>query len=311
MKKTISAILVSAMALASLAGCGTSQNQSSISGSGSAPSSATPASSVANFDTSKSITVISREDGSGTRGAFIELFGIEQKNAEGKKIDNTTEEATITNSTSVMMTGVQGNPYSIGYISLGSLNNTVKALEIDGAVATPNNIKAGKYKIARPFNIATKDNVSETAQDFIKFIMSTEGQAIVEENGYISVDATSGYTSTKPSGKVVVAGSSSVTPVMEKLKEAYSKANPNATVEVQQSDSTTGMNSAIEGICDIGMASRELKDSELEKGIKPTVIAIDGIAVVVNNENPINGVSSEDILSIYTGNTTKWDELSK
>ncbi|MDF3005367.1 MAG: phosphate transporter substrate-binding protein PhoT family [Oscillospiraceae bacterium] len=305
MRKLISAALISAMALTALAGCGASSSNSSAAP---APSVA-PSSSQASFDTTKSIAVISREEGSGTRGAFIELIGIEQKNAEGKKIDNTTEEATITNSTSVMMTSVAGNPYGIGYISLGSLNDTVKALKINGAEATAENIKLGSYKVARPFNIVTKGDISEVAQDFMGFILSTDGQAVVEKNGYISVDAVS-YNSKKPSGKVVVAGSSSVTPVMEKLKEAYAAVNPNATIEVQQSDSTTGVNSAIEGICDIGMASRELKDSELEKGAKPTVIAIDGIAVIVNNNNTVDALSTEQVLAIYTGEATSWNEVA-
>ncbi|WMJ84630.1 substrate-binding domain-containing protein [Oscillospiraceae bacterium LTW-04] len=299
MKKLLSTALILAMVLAALAGCGASS---------SAVSSSAPASEPG-FDTTKNIAVISREEGSGTRGAFIELIGIEQKNAEGKKIDNTTEEASITNSTSVMMTSVAGNPYGIGYISLGSLNETVKALKIDGAEATAENIKTGTYKVARPFNIVTKGDVSEVAQDFMGFILSADGQAVVEKSGYISEDA-AGYTSKKPSGKVVVAGSSSVTPVMEKLKEAYASVNPNATIEVQQSDSTTGVNSALEGICDIGMASRELKDSEIEKGAQPTVIAIDGIAVVVNNKNTVNDLSTEQVLAIYTGEATKWNEVA-
>lgn len=311
MKKIISAALISAMALIALAGCGgaSSSVPASFAPSG-APSSAAPSASAASFDTNKNIAVISREEGSGTRGAFIELIGIEQKNAEGKKIDNTTEEASITNSTSVMMTGVAGNPYAIGYISLGSLNDTVKALKIDGAEATAANIKAGSYKVARPFNIVTKGDVSAVAQDFIGFIMSADGQAIVEKNGYISVEAAAGYASKKTAGKIVVAGSSSVTPVMEKLKEAYAAINPNATIEVQQSDSTTGVNSAIDGICDIGMASREIKDSELEKGVTPTVIAIDGIAVIVNNQNTVSGLTADQVLAIYTGEATKWNEVA-
>lgn len=311
MKKMISAALISAMALTALAGCGANTASSSTTPSPSAaPSSVAPSSAASSFDAAKSIAVISREEGSGTRGAFIELIGIEQKNAEGKKIDNTTEEASITNSTSVMMTSVAGNPYAIGYISLGSLNNTVKALKIDGAQATADNIKSGVYKVARPFNIVTKGTVSEVAQDFIGFILSVDGQAVVEKNGYINVEVTDDYTSKKPSGKIVVAGSSSVTPVMEKLKEAYAAVNPNATIEVQQSDSTTGVNSAIDGICDIGMASREIKDSELEKGITPTVIAIDGIAVIVNNENTIDGLSADQVLAIYTGEATQWKEVA-
>lgn len=255
------------------------------------------------------ISVISREDGSGTRGAFIELFGVEEKDADGNKVDNTTVDANITNNTAVMMSTVAGNPYAIGYISLGSLNDTVKAVKIDGAEATPENIKSGEYKISRPFNIATNGEVSETAQDFINFILGTDGQAVVAENNYIALDDVQDYESTQPEGKVVVAGSSSVTPVMEKLKEAYAEVNPNAEIEIQQSDSTTGMTSAIDGICDIGMASRELKDSELEAGLTPTVIALDGIAVIVNNENPVEDLTPDQVKSIYTGETTVWGDV--
>lgn len=266
-------------------------------------------SSEGSFDTSREISVISREDGSGTRGAFIELFGIEQKDADGNKVDYTTDEAMITNSTSVMMTTVAGDEYAIGYISLGSLNDTVKALKIDGAEATADNIKNDTYKIARPFNIATKAEVNEVAADFISFILSSEGQKVVEESGYISTGEAAAFSGTNPKGKIVVAGSSSVTPVMEKLKEAYLAVNPNAEIEIQESDSTTGMTSAMEGICDIGMASRELKDSEIEGGLTPTVIAMDGIAVVVNNESDVVGLSSEDIKAIYTGEATVWSDV--
>lgn len=255
------------------------------------------------------ISVISREDGSGTRGAFIELFGVEEKNDAGEKVDNTTVDASVTNNTAVMMSTVAGNTYAIGYISLGSLNDTVKAVKIDGAEATVENIKSGEYKVSRPFNIATKDEVSEVAQDFINYILSPEGQAVVEENGYIAIDDVADYTSTGAEGKVVVAGSSSVTPVMEKLKEAYAEVNPNAEVEIQASDSTTGMTSTIDGICDIGMASRELKDSETEAGLTSTQIAIDGIAVIVNNENPVEDLTSEQVKSIYTGETTVWGDV--
>ncbi len=255
------------------------------------------------------ITVISREDGSGTRGAFVELLGIEEKNAEGVKIDRTIETAEITEKTSVMMTSIEGNKQAIGYISLGSLNDTVKALAIDGVVASVDNIKNGTYKVARPFNIAAKDTLNEVGTDFIAFIMSAEGQAVVEDNGYISEGNTGAYTASNLSGKIVVGGSSSVTPVMEKLKEAYVKLNPNVTIEIQQSDSTTGMNNAIDGIYDIGMASRDLKDSELEKGLIPTAIAIDGIAVIVNNDNEVDGLTSDQVKEIYIGNITTWSEL--
>ena len=258
------------------------------------------------------INVISREDGSGTRGAFIELFGIEQKDENGNKVDYTTDEADITNSTSVMMTSVAGNPNAIGYISLGSLNDTVKALNIDGVEASVENIKAGIYTVARPFNIATKAEVSEAAQAFIDFILSAEGQAVVEENGYIAVvEDAPAYAGSSVEGKVVVAGSSSVTPVMEKLKEAYLAINPNAEIEVQQSDSSTGMNSAIEGVCDIGMASRAVKDSELEAGLVSTTIAMDGIAVIVSNDNAQTDLTADQVRAIYMGEITDWSEVNE
>ena len=220
--------------------------------------------------------------------------------------------AEITNNTSVMMTSVAGNPNAIGYISLGSLDETqVKAVAIDGVAATVDNINNGTYPISRPFNIATGATVSDVAQDFINFILSAEGQAVIAEDGYIPVDAAAAaFTSNNASGNIVVAGSSSVTPVMEKLKEAYLAINTNATIEVQQSDSTTGMNSVIEGICDIGMASRDVKDSELEAGVVPTVIAKDGIAVIVNLENTIADLTSEQVKGIYTGEITDWSEVS-
>ena len=256
------------------------------------------------------ITVVSREDGSGTRGAFIELFGVEEKDADGNKVDNTTEEAEITNNTAVMMSTVAGDVDAIGYISLGSLNDSVKAVKIDGVEATAENIKSGEYKVSRPFNIATNGEVSDVAQDFIDYILSPEGQAVVEENGYIAVDSTEAE-STQPEGKVVVAGSSSVTPVMEKLKEAYAEVNPNAEIEIQQSDSTTGMTSAIDGICDIGMASRDLKDEELEAGLTSTTIANDGIAIIVNNDNPTEDLTVDQVKSIYVGEVTTWGDLAK
>lgn len=258
--------------------------------------------------TTNNIVVVSREDGSGTRGAFIELFGIEEKDASGNKVDKTTDEATIVNSTSIVMTTVAGNKNAIGYISLGSLNDTVSALNIDGADATVDNIKSDKYKVFRPFNIATKGETKGVTKDFIDYILSSDGQKVVAANGYIEATTNEAYAGSKPAGKIVVAGSSSVTPVMEKLKEAYLKVNPNAEIEVQQSDSSTGMKSAIDGTCDIGMASRELKDSEKEK-LTPTVIALDGIAVVVNNDNPKKSITSEEIKSIYVGELTDWNEV--
>ncbi len=266
------------------------------------------------FNSKKSISVLSREDGSGTRGAFIELFGVEQKNSSGKKVDYTTDEAAITNSTSVMLTSVAGDNYSIGYVSLGSLNDSVKALKIDGVQATIDNIKNGSYKISRPFNIAVKANISAAAQDFVNFIMSDQGQKIVEKNKYISVDTNSAYifkSSGKASGKVVVAGSSSVSPVMEKLIEAYKSVNPNVKIELQTSDSTTGITNAASGTCDIGMASRSLKETEKSKGLKEITIAIDGIAVVVNKSNPLDNANKNTVRDIYTGKIQKWNEIIK
>lgn len=252
------------------------------------------------------ITVVSREDGSGTRGAFIELFGIEQKDENGEKVDYTTDMAEITNSTSVMLTTVEGNPYAIGYVSMGSLNDSVKAVYIDGAEPTVENVANGTYAVSRPFNIATQAEVSDVAQDFINYIMSVEGQAVVANKGYISVGDAQEYTGGGMSGKITVGGSSSVTPVMEALKEAYIVLNPEVTIEIQQSDSTTGMTSTIEGVCDIGMASRELKDSELEAGLNPTVIAMDGIAVIVNHENPVADMTQDEVRAIYMGEVTEW-----
>lgn len=258
------------------------------------------------FNSKKSISVMSREDGSGTRGAFIELFGIEKKDANGKKIDYTTDEAAITNSTAVMLTSVAGDRYAIGYVSLGSLNDSVKAVKIDGADATVANINNGSYKISRPFNIAVKDDISAAAQDFVNFIVSNEGQKIIAANKYIKIQNTKAYTSNKASGKIVVAGSSSVSPVMEKLIESYKSINPNAKIELQTSDSTTGVTNAINGTCDIGMASRALKDSEKAKGVKEITIAIDGIAVIVNKANPVENMTKAQVESIFTGKVSKW-----
>lgn len=318
MKKSAAVLLALGMAVMGLAGCSGSSNSTATTAATEAAvttAETTTAAAETTTETARDsalegpITVISREDGSGTRGAFIELFGIEVKNDAGEKVDMTTDDAEITNSTSVMMTSVAGNTEAIGYISLGSLNDTVKAVKIDGAEATVDNIKSGTYKIARPFNIATKGEVSDVAQDFIKYIMSEDGQKVVEDNGYISQGNDGAYESAGLSGKVVVGGSSSVTPVMEKLKEAYVALNSDVTIEVQQSDSTTGMTSAIEGVCDIGMASRDLKDSEIEKGLTGTTIAMDGIAVIVNNDSPVEELSSDSVKGIYTGEITDWADV--
>ena len=264
-----------------------------------------PASTAAPIVNSASITVISREDGSGTRGAFTELFGV----LNSDKVDQTTDKAEITNSTSVMMTSVAGNPDAIGYISLGSLGSTVKAAKIDDVEATVANINNGSYTISRPFNIATKEGSSALAQDFIGFIMSASGQDIIEASGYIRVVDTGEYRGAKPSGKIVIGGSSSVSPVMEKLMEGYLAINTSADIELQTSDSSTGMNNTIDGVCDIGMASRELKASEHDAGLTDTVIAMDGIAVIVNNDSPIDNLTKEQVRQIFTGEISNWSEI--
>ena len=300
MKKAVCLLTAAVLSLGLFAGC--------QSGEGSESNSDVSGTSSTSFDTSKAINVITRENGSGTRGAFIELFGIEEEDADGNKVDKTTENAVTQSSTNAVMSTVSGDAYAIGYISLGSLNDTVKALKVDGAEATIENIKDGTYKVSRPFNIATKEGVSEAAQDFINFIMSAEGQAIIEEEGCISQEAGEAFSSNNASGKVVVAGSSSVTPVMEKLAEAYQKVNTNVTIDVQQNDSSTGMQMAAEGTCDIGMASRELKDSEKET-LTPTTIALDGIAVIVNKDNSNDDITSENVKAIFTGEITTWGDV--
>lgn len=266
--------------------------------------------SKSNSSESKQISVVSREEGSGTRGAFIDLFGLEEKNSSGDTVDLTTANAIVTNSTSVTLTTVAGDDLAIGYASLGSLNDSVKVLKIDGTKASVETIKDGSYKISRPFNIVTKEDISKAAKDFINFILSSDGQAIVEENGYIPLDNVDTYQASVTSGKVVISGSSSVTPVMEKLKEAYTKVNSGVTIEIQQSDSSTGITDTIDGTSDIGMASRELEDSEIAQGVNSTVIAMDGIAVIVNKNITIDNLTSEQVKSIFSGEITTWKELS-
>ena len=308
MKKLILASICAAMAAVSFASCGSSGSSSSAANSSSSASESTTESAASDFDTAHKINVCSREDGSGTRGAFIELMGIEQKDSDGNKVDMTTVDAQITNSTAVMMTTVAGDPYSIGYISLGSLDNSVKALQIDGMDATVDNIVAGTYPVARPFNIITSEStaLSDVAQDFYNYILSDDGQAIVSDNGYISVSSGT-FVTNGAEGKITVAGSSSVSPVMEKLAEAYQTVNTGAKVEIQTSDSTTGVTAASEGSCDIGMASRDLKDTET--GVTATEIAKDGIAVIVNLDNPLDGLTTDQVMKIYTGEQTDWSGL--
>ena len=306
------------LTVGSLTACGSSDSTNTTADATTNDSSTTAdtkesesADATADFDDSSEISVVSREDGSGTRGAFIELFGVEEKDANGDKIDNTTEEAIISNSTEIVMTTVAGDDYAIGYCSLGSLNDTVKAVSIDGVAASVDAINDGSYTIARPFNIATNGEVSDVAQDFINYIMSADGQAVIEDNGYIKASDAAAFESNGASGKIVVAGSSSVTPVMEKLQEAYLAINTSAEIEIQESDSTTGMTATMDGTCDIGMASRDLKDSETGAGLTATTIARDGIVVIVNNNNPTENLTKDQVNSIFRGDVTTWDEAVK
>ena len=302
-RRLLTLFMLATLATTAIVGCGTKEEKVEVAGE---------AVDVveSDFDYDNDITVISREDGSGTRGAFVELVGVEQKNEAGEKVDYTTVEATITNNTSVMMTAVANDEYAIGYISLGSLNNTVKAVKIDGVEASIENVANGSYAVNRPFNLAINGEVTEAAQDFINYILSAEGQTTIEEAGYIMInDGAAAFESNGSEGKVVVAGSSSVTPVMEKLKEAYAEVNTNVTVEINASDSSTGVSSVLKGTCDLGMASRELKDSEKEAGAAEVTIAKDGIAVIVNNNNPIDDLSKETVKNIYVGDILTWSEI--
>lgn len=303
MKKVLSKItaitVMSALAVTAFAGCG---------GNSSSNSSETKAESTA-FDTNKTIAVVTREEGSGTRDAFTELTGVLVKDGD-TKTDNTTSSAVTINSTEAVITNVKDNDAAIGYISLGSLNDTVKALKVGSVEATAENVKSGDYVISRPFNIAYKGELSEVAQDFVDYILSSDGQKVVADEGYVSVTENAAYSGKKPEGKISVAGSSSVSPVMEKLAEAYQKVNTNAKVEIQTSDSSAGMQAAMEGTCDIGMASRELKDKEASS-LTATTIAKDGIAIIVNKANSCEDLTVDRIKSIYTGETTVWSDVIK
>lgn len=300
-KKITATALFGVLAVSAFAGCGGASSSSN--GSSNAGSDA------AKFDASKTISVVTREEGSGTRDAFTELTGVLVKDGDNKT-DNTTTSAVTINSTEAVITNVKDNEAAIGYISLGSLNDTVKALKIGGVEATANNVKSGDYAVSRPFNIAYKGELSDVAQDFVDYIMSSDGQKVVSDNGYVTVSENAAYSGKKPSGKISVAGSSSVSPVMEKLAEAYQKVNTNAKVEIQTSDSSAGMQSAMGGTCDIGMASRDLKDEE-KSALKVETIAKDGIAVIVNNANTCDDLTLDQVKSIYTGETTVWSDIIK
>ena len=301
MKNVLSKITViavtGALAVTAFAGCGGNSSSNSSKASGAA------------FDSGKTIAVVTREEGSGTRDAFTELTGVLVKDGD-TKTDKTTSSAVTINSTEAVITNVKDNDAAIGYISLGSLNDTVKAVKIGSVEVNAENVKSGDYAISRPFNIAYKGELSEVAQDFVDYILSSDGQAVVSEEGYVSVSESAAYSGKKPEGKISVAGSSSVAPVMEKLAEAYQKINTNAKVEIQTSDSSAGMQAAMEGTCDIGMASRELKDEEAGS-LESITIAKDGIAIIVNKANNCDDLTVDQIRTIYTGETTVWSDVIK
>lgn len=324
MTRTLYMSAAALIAVAALAGCSNNGTSDSAANNSAAADTSAADSSVANDSAADSnggeaaaklttdITVVSREDGSGTRGAFVELMGIEQTNAAGDKEDMTRGDAEISNSTNGVMMSVAGNVDAIGYISLGSLNDTVKALDVNGVECSVDDIKAGTYVVARPFNICyqqAKLDANDAAKDFISFIESNDGQKIISDNGYISIDAAGDYAASGVTGGISLNGSTSVGPVMEKLAEAYKALNPDVTIDIQQTGSGAGITSATEGTCDIGMASRELKQEELDAGLTEMKIADDGIAVIVNLDNPIENITSDEIMKIYTGEINSWSEL--
>lgn len=317
-RKSVAAVVTAAAMMMSLAACGGASSDSAAapasestaaSTNEAASSEAASAEAAGDFDTDQDITVISREDGSGTRGAFIELTGVEEKNADGQKVDNTTEAAAIQSSTNGVKTAVANDETAIGYISLGSLSKDVKAVTVGGVEASAETVKDGSYTLARPFNIVTNGEATNpVAVDFIAYCLSKDGQALATEEGYVGNEGED-FTSAQPEGKITVGGSSSVSPLMEKLIEAYKTVNPNAELELLTSDSTTGVSGALDGTYTIGMASRELKDSETEGGAVATVLALDGIAVVVNPANTVEDLTVDQIKGIYTGELTVWSDL--
>ena len=296
-KRLIGTLLAGVMMTGMLAGCmGNTKTDSADASASSAPSG--------------TISVVSREDGSGTRGAFVELTGV-QTEENGNKVDKTTPDAIIANQTEVMMQNVSSDANAIGYSSMGSLNDSVKAVKVDGVDATTDNVLSGDYSLSRPFNIVLKGDAEGVAADFIKFIVSKDGQQVVQDAGYIQIDSNAeAFESDGSKGEITVAGSSSVSPVMEKLKEAYEAVNADAKITIETSDSTTGINSTAEGVCDIGMASRELSDEE-SADLDSMQIALDGIAVIVNPENAVENLTTEQVRQIFTGEITDWADAAE
>lgn len=281
------------------------------------------------------IGVVSREDGSGTRGAFVEIVGVVDEDDN----DMTTLDAVIQNSTNGVMQTVAGDVQAIGYISLGSLGDAVKGLAVDGVEVTSENVTNGSYPIARPFNVAwSKDTeLSDVATDFLDFVYSAQGQTIVEEEGYVQVTRSAGeeaeevtqeetteaesteesseetvelpsYEAAGLEGTIEVVGSTSVSPIMEKLAEAYSELNEGVTINITSNGSSAGMEAAMNGTAELGMASRDLTDDE-KGALNYDAVAIDGIAVIVHTENPLSDISLEHVKQIFLGEVTEWEEI--
>lgn len=262
----------------------------------------------ATYKGKENINVISREEGSGTRSAFVEIVNLLEKK-DGKKMDLTTKEAVIQNNTNGVLMSVLQDKSAIGYISLGYLNDKVKALKIDGADAKIVNIQNKKYKIARPFNLVYKENLDELSKDFLDYILSKDGQKVVENEKFITVKGNEKeYVSKGKKGKIVISGSTSITPLMEKLKENYIKLNSNVEIEIQSVGSSAGIKSTLENISTIGMVSRQLKEDEKEK-LKNVEIAVDGIVVVVNKENSLSDISMENVKKVFKGEIKDWSKL--
>ncbi|HBC29891.1 MAG TPA: phosphate ABC transporter substrate-binding protein [Clostridiales bacterium] len=268
----------------------------------------TPGTPAADFDFDKDITVVARDAASGTRGAFHEIMNIIVKEND-TEVDKLVVGALEFDGTDKVITAIEGDKYGIGYISLGSVSERIKAVAVDGVEPTVENVRSGSYSVSRPFLLVTKGTESKLVKDFLKFTESAEGQAITNEMKFIgAIDAPGEYTASGMSGTIKVAGSTSVAPLMEKLQEAYNELNPDVTFETQAQGSSQGIKAAIDGSYDIGMASRELKAEEASE-LNRYVLAIDGIAVIVNNENPKSDLAADDITNIYIGEITKWNEV--
>ena len=313
MKKATAIILACLMALTVLAACGGSETTAPtphepVQAADTKPDDPTPAADpapppppAAEFDADRVIAVFTREDGSGTRSAFIEITGVG---------DDMYVEAVVQNETAQILTSVETNEAGIGYVSVGSLSDSVKALEIDGVLPSNDTIMDGTYTLQRPFLVVVTDEKKDDplVQDFIDFMLSAQGQEISASRWTMVLSNAHTYESSGLTGLLTVGGSTSVEPLMQRLREAYIALNPGVEIEVSGGGSGTGINQATEGILDIGMSSRELRDAEKEE-LTDIAIALDGVAVIVNKANPINELSIEQVKEIFTGEKTRWNQI--